>query len=140
MQYESSEHLWALLSGIAETSTCVRRQVGALVLDGREVVGAGWNVERDGLCDTDCPRAHSAAVRGVTSYDVGAGRCIAVHAEEMALLAAPPGAGELMMVSSEPCYKCEAMLERFGVEWVVCRDEQEVAEWMARHTSDLQRA
>lgn len=106
-------------------SSCSRRQVAALAMDlkvGR-VVAEGWNMERDGLCKKDCPRAKSGAVPGKSRYDKGPTACIAIHAEDMVVrslraLAIRPKE-IIVYVSEEPCYMCKALLEKCRLDWQV---------------------
>ena len=97
---------------MADQSTCVRRKVGAVLLDSVGTMrGRGYNKESDGKCDTDCPRAH------LTYAETPAGspyfNCIAVHAEMVALKEAGCAytKGWTMMVTCEPCIYCQAILD-----------------------------
>lgn len=115
----------ARLAELRVRSSCVRRQVAALAIHIRtgRVVAEGWNMERDGLCKTDCPRAKTNAKAGVSNYQTGPTRCIAIHAEEMlvrALRAQGIRPKEVeVLVSEEPCYMCSAMLQKIKISWRV---------------------
>lgn len=114
----------AMLGAInmAQRSTCVRRQVGAVLLDGYGIQrGTGFNTEADDKdCRQDCPRGRKtyAEVPAGSPYGKGEpGACIADHAEMVALWQAAK-AFELaemrlwtMVVTCEPCNDCQLVLE-----------------------------
>lgn len=122
---------------MAEMSTCVRRKVGCIAINRHtlEVIAGGWNMERDGLCEKDCPRAqHYDVVPGVSSYEHGPTKCISIHAEDMCVRALRGMGISLcdvyLVVTHEPCYKCREMLEFLGVEWTL-----RSSEWLERMQS-----
>lgn len=114
--------------GMAEAAStraeCTRRKVGAIVLDrdGR-IVGAGYNgapAGKPSCLDGACPRAFSDVAPG-SSYDTGAGSCIAIHAEANALLdAGRLSRGGQLMVSSAICDGCLRLAKGARVAWVHC--------------------
>jgi dCMP deaminase len=114
--------------GMAEAAStraeCTRRKVGAIVLDsdGR-IVGAGYNgapAGKPSCLDGACPRAFSDVAPG-SSYDTGAGSCIAIHAEANALLDAGRLArGGQLMVSSAICDGCLRLAKGSRIAWVHC--------------------
>lgn len=104
----------------AQQSTCVRRQVGAVLLDPVGTIrGRGHNTERGGRCVNDCPRGH-------LSYEkVPAGspysNCIADHAEIVALEQTEHRHslyGWTMVVTCEPCSDCRKVLDAAKVHVV----------------------
>lgn len=118
---------WAV--GMAEAAStrgeCTRRKVGAIVLDkDHRLVGAGYNGAPAGKasCLTGaCPRATSGVEPG-SSYDTGAGACIAIHAEANALLdAGRKSRGGELYVSSEICDGCMRLAKGARIAWVHCR-------------------
>lgn len=108
-------------------STCVRRKVGAVLLDPYGVVQAeGFNEERDEAdCFKSCPRAALSyeALVGGSDYHNGVGICISLHAEMMALDLAEDRyeavedqfLGWTMVVTCEPCGDCRKVLNERGV-------------------------
>jgi dCMP deaminase len=114
--------------GMAEAAStraeCTRRKVGAIVLDrdGR-IVGAGYNgapAGKPSCLDGACPRAFSGVAPG-SSYDTGAGSCIAIHAEANALLdAGRLSRGGQLMVSSAICDGCLRLAKGARIAWVHC--------------------
>lgn len=112
-------HKWAMgiAEAVAQRADCSRRQVGAVILDGRHrVVATGYNGAPAGApgCLTlgACPRASSDAESLVSSYSDGETRCIALHAEQNALLRASweDMVGSTMYVTCEPCYICRVLI------------------------------
>lgn len=90
--------------------------------DGR-LLSTGHNnpEDKDQRCITDCPRAVST-VAAYSDYKTGPGRCIAIHAEDMALRKTTPEerSGGVMYISAEPCSDCLVLLKASGLErWEV---------------------
>lgn len=126
MTSRSKDLLWlrscVLLSMLF--STCTRRQYAAFIVDptGR-VVGFGYNGSPPGQAhctDGACPRASSTVPHG-SPYDVGDGRCIAVHAEANALLFSDATArtGGTLYVNGPPCPDCSKLIAASGIARVV---------------------
>lgn len=110
---------------VAETvstrSSCVRAKVGALVVKDRRIRSSGYNDAPAGEpgCES-CPRRLSTVQPG-SDYDSGPGRCVAVHAEENALLYCNREdlVGATLYVTREPCYACTKSIKAVGIERVV---------------------
>lgn len=105
---------------IAHQSTCRRRQVGAALLNPMDgLVSIGWNREMDQLdCESDCPR-YKNGVPPASGYE-GDGRCIATHAEMMAIdhaytVGSDQLSGFKMFVNYRPCSDCQAVLDELGI-------------------------
>lgn len=107
---------------------CTRRKVGAVILDWQHrVVGVGYNGAPSGepgcLSDGACPRGRQNTVQVVpgSSYDTGLGACIAVHAEQNAVLDAAPWQrqGGTLYATCAPCDGCWRMIKAAGIARVV---------------------
>jgi dCMP deaminase len=117
---------WAL--GIAEAVSrlgdCSRRQVGAVLFDSRwRVLSVGYNGAEPGgpsCLAGQCPRATSG-VAPDSSYDTGPGACIALHAEQNAVLYADPlkRRGGILVVSAEPCEGCAKLIRGSEIARVI---------------------
>lgn len=98
-------------------SSCVRRRVGALVVNRRRRIrGAGYNDAPPGMpgCEV-CPRRTSDVPPG-SSYDTGAGACVALHAEQNALLdAGRECIDATLYVTTEPCEGCLKLIRAAGI-------------------------
>lgn len=111
--------------GIAEAasarSDCIRRQVGAVVVQDRRVRGTGYNGSPAGEpgCES-CPRRTSTVPPGA-SYDTGPGACVAVHAEANALLHTDRAdlIGATLYLTDPPCDGCTKLIAGAGIKRVV---------------------
>jgi dCMP deaminase len=120
---------WAL--GVAEAvalrGECTHRRVGCVILDEwHRVVSAGYNGAPAGVhpscLEGGCPRGRLKAGSG-TRFDVPEGECIAVHAEQNALLYADPGRlrGAALYCTDEPCHVCSRLIRGTGIIRVVSK-------------------
>lgn len=115
----------AIASAVATRADCSRRQVGAVVMThDRRAASEGYNgapPKAPGcLTAGACPRAQSGVAPG-SSYDTGAGACIALHAEQNALLRASweDMMGATLYVTDEPCDGCWRMIRGTPLRAVV---------------------
>lgn len=122
------EYFLAIADAVALRADCSRRKVGAIVVDSnRRIVASGYNGSppsgRSCLAG-QCPRGRSGVDPG-SSYDTGAGSCIAVHAEANALLYAGVDKcrGSTLYVTDAPCQGCTRLIYAARIERVVYRHE-----------------
>ena len=115
----------ALAETVALRADCSRRQVGAVLMTSdHSIVSTGYNGAAPGhpgcLSSGACPRGTSDVLPG-TSYDTGPGSCIALHAEQNALLRASWSdmLGSTMYVTDKPCEGCWRMLSGTPIACVV---------------------
>lgn len=135
---------------VANRADCTRRQVGAVIVDQEHrVISTGYNGAPAGQpgCATDgaCPRGAHHQVPSVyrvkycacgcewpckysaapgSSYDTGAGSCIAVHAEANCLLYARRSLVDCTMyVTDKPCDGCKRLIHAAKLADVVYRYE-----------------
>ncbi|MDI6773170.1 MAG: dCMP deaminase family protein [bacterium] len=106
-------------------STCLRRQVGAIVVKDRMVLSTGYNDTPRGLpnCgDGGCKRCAGDAPPG-TGHDT----CLCLHAEQNTIIqAAYHGvaiAGATIYVTHQPCLTCAKMILNSGLRRVVFSGE-----------------
>lgn len=115
------EYYMNLAGGVASRSTCVRRQVGCLITDadGR-LLASGYNGVPRGIehC-TDVPCEGASDEAGNTS------RCLAIHAEDNALMQAGDRLNQAWTLYSTtlPCFQCAKKILNTGITRVVYRDE-----------------
>lgn len=123
--------------GIAEAvsarADCTRRKVGALIVQGDRIVSTGYNGAPAGkpgcLTMAACPRGQMSIddVLPGSSYDTGAGACIALHAEQNAILRAGLDArGATLYLTHPPCDGCGRLIEGSGI----CRVVHPEGEWL----------
>lgn len=112
-------------------STCGKRQYFAIVLDNQgRVVGTGYNGAPPGIrhcVDGGCPRWQQGSAPG-TTYD----NCIAIHAEENALLWSDRtlrAGGSTLVVNGPPCYGCAKKIAGSGVRRLVYLEDPSYADW-----------
>lgn len=113
----SQDREWAAAGLIRAESTCVRRQVGAVLVGLDHGWRLGYNKETAGRhCYRDCPRGQKthAELPGYAPF-TGDGECIAVHAEAMVLsdLLRDGAFGCSLLVTDEPCEECWRLIDRF---------------------------
>ena len=111
MRLTHDQYYLRMLGNVADRSTCVRRKVGAIFVDGRgRAVSMGYNGVPSGFghC-TDEPCAGAKDPPGDTR------RCMAVHAEVNAALNCTVSLDEVEAVycSCSPCFVCAKMLANF---------------------------
>lgn len=112
---------------VALRADCTRRRVGAVVVDSqRRIVSTGYNGAPAGdlgCLAGACPRGRMNLdeVPPGSSYDTGQGACIAIHAEQNALLyAGQKGCnGATLYITDEPCQGCRRFIRASGVDRTV---------------------
>lgn len=123
----------ALAAAVATRADCSRRQVGAVLIRHGDfkVMATGYNGAPSGqpgcLTAGACPRGQRSFEDvpsyedGPTSYDLGPGSCIALHAEQNALLRASwdDMVGCTLYVTCKPCEGCSRMISGTPIVRVV---------------------
>jgi dCMP deaminase len=119
------QYFMEIAQTISKRSTCLRRQMGALLVRDRRILSTGYNGAPSGLphCDeTGCLRQQLGIPSGERQE-----LCRALHAEQNAfLMAAMHGvsvAGATLYVTHQPCITCAKMLINAGVKRVVIMDD-----------------
>lgn len=133
------EYFLDIAKAVATRADCTRRHAGAVIVgDDHRIVSTGYNGAPSGelgcLTAGACPRGRQTTtdVTPGSSYDTGAGSCIAVHAEANALIygeyARFKGA-TIYVVSltpdgslheqQSPCGGCERLIKGAGIARVV---------------------
>jgi Deoxycytidylate deaminase len=108
---------------VAGRSTCLRRQVGAVIVKDKQILSTGYNGSPSGLrhCDeVGCLRQNLSVPSG-ERHEI----CRAVHAEQNAIAqAAKHGVainGAVLFVTHQPCILCTKLLINVGMKRVVYR-------------------
>lgn len=109
---------------VATRSTCLRRHVGAIIVQNKRILSTGYNGAPSGLphCDeTGCLREQMGIPSGQRQEI-----CRGLHAEQNAIIqAARHGitvAGGTIYVTHQPCITCAKMIINAGIVRVVCAD------------------
>jgi len=134
-QRKSDSKYIALTDSVAAKSNCSRRNVGALLVKDRQVIGAAYNgVARKyrSCLVAGCPRCKQGGDVG-TGYD----SCICLHAEQMVLAeAAREGQsvrGATLYVNLRPCLACLNLAVAAGIRKIVYKED-----WSYDHQLELQ--
>jgi dCMP deaminase len=109
----------------AKRSTCLRRQVGAVIVQNRHIMAAGYNGAPKGL-------AHCAERGGCLRERMGVPSgerhelCLALHAEQNAIVqAASLGQsidGATMYITHQPCVICAKMIINAGIKKIIVKE------------------
>lgn len=110
---------------VAQRSTCLRRQVGAVVVKDRRILATGYNGAPAGIrhcSEVGCLREE---------YGIPSGErhelCRAIHAEQNAIIqAALHGIrlkGATLYCTHQPCLLCAKMLINAGIRRIVYRGD-----------------
>lgn len=119
------EYFMEIVELIKGRSTCLRRQVGALIAKDKRILSTGYNG-----APTGCK--HCAEVGCLREqYKIPSGQrhelCRAIHAEQNAIIqAAYSGVsvkGATMYVTDQPCVLCAKMIINAGIDKVVFKGD-----------------
>ncbi len=108
---------------VANRSTCLRRQIGAVIVKGKQIVSTGYN---------GAPAGHPHCIEvGCARQDVPSGQrselCRAAHAEQNAINFAArhgiPIEGATLYTTTYPCSWCAKSIVNAGLARVVYLDD-----------------
>lgn len=114
----------------ANRSTCLRKQVGAVIIKDGKIISVGYNGAPSKI--TECTDIGYCAV--IDKY-IGKEwdtpiikkdrtKCVATHAEANALLQAGPKAhGAIMVITCSPCRECTKLIINAGIVRVIYKTE-----------------
>ena len=106
---------------VAGRSTCLRRQVGAVMVKDKQILSTGYNGSPSGLlhCDEVGCLRQSLNVPSGERHEI----CRAVHAEQNALVQAAKHGVAIaeadLYVTHQPCVLCTKLLINVGIRRVV---------------------
>lgn len=110
---------------VAKRSTCLRRQVGAVLVRDKQILSTGYNGAPGGLehcLDIGCLREQRGIPSG-TQQEI----CRGIHAEQNAIIQAAlhgvSTTGSTLYCTHQPCVLCAKMLINAGVERIVFAGE-----------------
>ena len=115
------EYFMEMAKLVATRSTCLRRQVGAVIVKDKCIISTGYNGARK-------KAAHCSEVGCIREkLNIPSGQqldlCRAVHAEQNALIQAArygiSTEGAIIYVTVTPCFQCAKMLVNAGIKEVV---------------------
>lgn len=115
------EYFMQIVDVVKTRSTCLRRQVGAILVVDKHIISTGYNGAPAGLkhCEeTGCLR-QTLCVPSGEKHEL----CRGVHAEQNAIIQAALNGvstkGSILYVSVSPCALCAKMLINAGVKRIV---------------------
>lgn len=114
------EFFMGLLDQFASRSTCPRRQVACIITDVKgHILSGGYNGSPAGLphcIDVQCP--------GANDRPGDSSRCIAVHAEQNALLQCfRLDLAHSIYVHATPCFTCAKLICNTPIQRVIYREQ-----------------
>ncbi len=126
MQRPSWDEYFIKMAELAATrSTCIRRQVGAVIVKDKRVITTGYNGAPKGIehCEDrgGCLREQMGIPSG-ERHEL----CIALHAEQNAIIQAATLAqsieGATIYVTHQPCVICSKMIINAGIRRIVVKE------------------
>ena len=119
------EYFMKMAELTAERSTCLRRQVGAVIVQNKHIIATGYNGAPKGL-------PHCAELGGCLREKMGVPSgerhelCRALHAEQNAIIqAATLGQsveGATIYITHQPCVICAKMIINAGIQKIIVRE------------------
>ncbi len=118
------EYFMQVAEVVSCRSTCVRRNIGAVIVKDKRILATGYNGAPSGLehcIDVGCLRAQLGIPSG-KRHEI----CRGLHAEQNALIQAAkygiPVQGSTIYSTTEPCSLCAKMLINAGICRIVYRE------------------
>lgn len=115
------EYFMEITRVVASRSTCLRRQVGAIIVKDKRIIATGYNGAPQGLphcSETGCMRQKLGIPSG-ERHEL----CMGLHAEQNALIqAALYGVsveGGTLYATTQPCVLCSKMLINASIKTIV---------------------
>jgi dCMP deaminase len=145
-----TEYYLRIARTVAEKSTCLKKQYGAIIINNDELVASGYNdtCRKEPHCTTCTKPSGNGDIEEYTT-------CPAVHAEQNAIISASRNemlgatlylvgkiytTGELVSDASS-CALCKRMIINAGIEKVIIRNDKdnytvvEVSDWIENDDS-----
>ena len=118
------EYFMDMAALTARRSTCLRRQVGAVIVQDKHIVATGYNGAPSGI---ETCKDRGFCYKNSLGINNGPLNCFAVHAEQNALMqAAKLGIsceGATVYCTTQPCNICTKLLINAGISKVVYVEE-----------------
>ena len=120
------EYFMEMAELVAKRSTCLRRNVGAVVVQDRRIVATGYNGEPVGLAH--CDEIEGGCLRQRMGIPSGERHemCRALHAEQNAIIQAATSGqsveGATIYITHQPCVICAKMIINAGIDRIVVKE------------------
>ena len=118
-----NDYFMELANLVKSRSTCLRRQVGCVIVKDKHVLATGYNGAPAGLAH--CPDQRGGCLREQLKIPSGTRIevCRAVHAEQNAIIQAEGSIkGASVYCTTFPCVTCAKMLINCGVKIIFYQD------------------
>jgi dCMP deaminase len=119
------EYFMEMAQITAKRSTCLRRRVGAVIVQSRHIMAAGYNGAPKGIAHCDERGGCYRDKLGVPSGERHE-LCLALHAEQNAIVqAAALGQsvdGSTIYITHQPCVICAKMIINAGVKRIIVKE------------------
>ena len=119
-----NEYFMSITKMVARRSTCLRRQVGAILVKDKRILATGYNGAPSGLkhCEeVGCLRADTSIPSG-QRHEL----CRGLHAEQNAIIQAAYHGfsirGATLYCTNKPCVICSKMLINAGIKKILYED------------------
>lgn len=123
-----------IAKAVAQRSTCIRRQYGAVIVKHDRIVATGYNGSPRGAencCDTNVCKREELGCKHGERYEL----CVAVHAEMNALLQCDANDAEdatLYLyglengktITAKPCMMCSRVIQNMRIKNIVTSEEE----------------
>ncbi|MCR5481749.1 MAG: cytidine/deoxycytidylate deaminase family protein [Clostridia bacterium] len=119
------EYFMHMAELVATRSTCMRRQVGAVIVKDKRIITTGYNGAPKGIAHCD---ERGGCLREKLNIPSGERHelCLALHAEQNAIIQAATLAqsieGSTIYVTHQPCVICAKMIINAGIRRIVVRE------------------
>lgn len=120
------EYFMEMAELTAKRSTCLRRQVGAVIVQDRHIIATGYNGAPRGI--DHCAERKEGCLREQLNVPSGERHelCRALHAEQNAIIqAATLGQsieGGTIYITNQPCVICAKMIINSGIRRIVVKE------------------
>ena len=115
------EYFMEMAELTAKRSTCMRRNVGAVIVKDRRAIATGYNGAPKGIrhCEErgGCLRQKMGIPSG-QRHEL----CMALHAEQNAIIQAASMGGGTIYITHQPCGICAKMIVNAGIRRIVVRE------------------
>ncbi len=119
------EYFMEIVEIVKKRSTCLRRQVGAIIVRDNNIIATGYNGSPKGVrhCDKNlCLRENANIVSG-QRHEL----CRGTHAEQNAIIQAAVNGTSIkdatIYVTHSPCILCSKMLINAGIEKIIYKGD-----------------
>lgn len=119
------EYFMEMAELAAGRSTCLRRQVGAVIVQNKHVIATGYNGAPKGVPHCGEKGGCMREMRGIPSGERHE-LCRALHAEQNAIIQAATLAQSIedgtMYITNQPCVICAKMIINAGIRRIVVKE------------------